>query len=758
MSSQRIAAAILFLSLVSGITHAKPSVPAVALKPEKAAIDSVDRSAVESAERTPEKPGEKEFLGCNKYPESKKFRWGVRGEVGVSELVASLGEISCQTIIVGPQVATRAGKVTLEVPDLLTASEVYRLFHSALEVLGLTVERSGKALKIVDASRGKEVSQPLAAGQSTPESDRFVTRLLRLQHARPQDIADVLAKLKSKEGDVAVFAPSQSLIVTDRGTNVRRMEDLVSVLDVPRAQSTDRLWLLATHQQSATELSATVEKILQASRRTNADGPLDPKAPASATSGPLADGITALVAVDAARALIVVGSEAGYQRVRTLAARIDPLAADDTAGQAHVVYLANTNADEMSTTLRDLGLGSRSGASASPRPAGLPGATNPAQQSAIPLQGDVRIAADKVSNAIVVFAGGSDFQMVRDLISKLDVPRRQVYVEATIFDVSIDKSRSIGLSFHGGKDVGGGATALVSSQSSDVNTLAVNATQLGTLASGAGLLAGILGPSMTVAGMSLPSIGVILKAVETAANVNVISRPHLLTMDNVKAELAVGRTFPVQTGSSSVAGANLLSTYGRQEVLLKMDLTPHLNESESVRLEIDGEISDVPDGVSATSSPGGPITNKRVIKTSVVVRDGDAVVLGGLQKESESETIEKIPFLGDIPLLGRLFQTRSKSRTKQDLLIVLVPYVIRGPEDLQRIYAKKEAERIEFLERYTAFRDETVYDHHVDYKRKRGLLEEINVSSRNAESEARTLRSAERALKKPMVEGAIDQM
>ncbi|MGZ3429038.1 MAG: hypothetical protein ACXVCV_20440, partial [Polyangia bacterium] len=233
--------------------------------------------------------------------------------------------------------------------------------------------------------------------------------------------------------------------------------------------------------------------------------------------------------------------------------------------------------------------------------------------------------------------------------------------------------------------------------------------------------------------------------------------PHLLTMDNVKATLSVGQVirYPTQSlasGSSSSTGALFATNYTGTDVALKMELTPHLNESASIRLEINGEISDIPDGQAA--SPGGPTIDKRTITTAVVVQDGQTVVLGGLTKETDSQTIEKIPFLGDIPLLGRLFQTRSKQRVKQDLLIVLTPYIIRGPEDVRRIEERREAERQEFIERYSAFADAR-FDSHADFKRKRGLLEEINMTALAAQREADALHAAERALKPVRADGVI---
>jgi general secretion pathway protein D len=734
MKSATVAVVIAIAWPAAAKTHA----PLVAAEPRPAPVAAG------------ELPGSKEFVGCQRYPETKKFRWSVRGEVGVPELIASLGEIGCVEIIAGPQVLSHAGKVVMEVPDLLTAPEVYRLFYSALDSLGFTVEKSGATLKVVDSGRAKDISQLHLGAEPVPLGDQYVTRLVRLRYARPQELGELLGKLKSKEGDVTVYAPGSALMITDRATNVRRMEELARSLDVERPG--ERMWVLGTHAQSATELAATVEKILQASRRE----PGDAKAPASAAAGPLADGVAAVVPVDAARLLVVVASEDGFRHVLQLAARIDPPIADEAGGQAHVIYLANTNAEEMAQTLQSLGLSSRSAAAPTgPRPAGLSGSSSFSSSSTssggLGLQGEVRVAPDKVSNAIVVFAGAADFLMVRDLINKLDVPRRQVYVEAAVLDVSVDRTRNLGLAFHGTEPIAG-ATGFIAQGASGLNSISVNATSLAGMLGSGGLLAGILGPSLSVAGMSIPSVGVILQALEHSKDVSVLSRPHLLTMDNIKASLSVGQSIPFPTQSLTAATSavpSIINSYQRQDVVLRMDLTPHLNDSDAVRLEIDGEISDVPDGQTGQLQ-GGPITNKRTIKTAIVVHDGETVVLGGLQKESESEAIEKIPGLGDIPLLGRLFQMRSKQRTKQDLLIVLTPYVIRGPEDLRRIYEQKQEDEREFLERYTAFHDESRFESRVDYKRKRGLLQEINLVALEAEHEAVAMRRAEKALKRPV--------
>ncbi len=686
------------------------------------------------------RPGESEILGCHRYPEDKRFRWGVRGEVGVGELVASLSALSCRTILVGGGAVARGGKVTIEVPDLLTAQEITRLFYAALDVLGLTVEVQGKTLKVVDVVRGKEVSRPLDASSPTPVGDGWVTRLVRLRHARPTDIAEVLGKVRSKDGEVAVYAPTQSLLITERAGNVQRLEELIAMLDVPRSEAGDRLFVLSAQSMTPSDLVAAIEKVFGAGRR---DGGGDAKG-GGAAAAPLAEGVVALVPVESARLVVVVGSELGFARVQTLARRIDPVLPDD-AGMARVIYLEHTNAEEMAAALQTIGLQGRT-VSATP---GKPGSSGTASS-------ELRIGVDKVSNSLLVYAGAVELQMIRELVRKLDLPRRQVYIEATILDISVDKGRNLGLSFHAGRgngEVGG----VVAGNEKGLNTLAIDAASLATAASGGGLLAGILGKSLSVAGFTLPSFGVILQALEHSKDVSVISKPHLLTMDNTKATLSVGQSIPyaAQSLGSAVSGASsLITSYQRFDVALKIDLTPHLNDSDSVRLELDAEISDVPDGQSA-GQQGGPTTNKRTLKTAIVVNDGETVVLGGLQKESQSQTTDKIPVLGDIPVLGKLFQTRGKQRTKQDLLIVLTPYVIRGPSDLRRIFERKQAERREFVERFSAFADESVFDAHVDYRRKRGLLEEINRLAVDAEREAQALRDAQGKIRRRVVDGPI---
>lgn len=733
------------------------AVAAVALAAQTAA-------AAQPAEPPPP-PGAEAFLGCQKYPPEKRFKWSVRGEVGVSELAASLGQISCKPILVNSAIAQRGGKVMIDVPDLITAGDVYRLFYRALESMGLTVDAVGGTIQIVDSGRAKEIATPELDGGAADgrADDRYVVRLIHPKHAAPQELAELLTKLKSKDGDVSVFGAS-ALVVIDRATNARRMAELVGALDVGEAGA--RIFTLQTHGQTPTDLASSLEKILSAAvhRPTAA-----PDAKGGAPKGTVAvvdNDVRAIVPLDAAHMVAVIGSDEGFGRVQAIAARIDPPADDGAASQGHVIYLANTNAEDVAATLQAVGLSARSAAGSGSSAGGASGAASAPRMSVpapgggtLPLTGDVRIGADKTSNSLVVFANASDFSTVKDLVQKLDVPRRQVYVETVILDLTVDKARTIGVSWHQTSTNGDNSVnTFVGNQSSTL--VSWSPTSLAAAAAGGGvgggLFAGVLGKSFTLFGQSIPSFGVALQALEHTKDVNIISRPHLMTMDNTKATISVGQQIVYQTGSlgalTSGSTASLLTNYARQPVALSIELTPHLNESDSIRLEINGNIEDLADG---STSPGGPTTNQRKIQTAVVVHDGETIVLGGLTKETDTQQIDKIPGLGDIPLIGRLFQTRNKERVKQELLIIMTPYIIRSHDDVRRIAEQRENERREFLERYSAFADEGQFDAHVDYKRKRGLLEEVNQTAIAAEREGVALRAAEAALKPARVDGPI---
>ncbi|HTM22113.1 MAG TPA: secretin N-terminal domain-containing protein, partial [Kofleriaceae bacterium] len=363
-------------------------------------------------------------------------------------------------------------------------------------------------------------------------------------------------------------------------------------------------------------------------------------------------------------------------------------------------------------------------------------------------EGQVRVTADKPTNSLVVVASVKDFLAVREIIRKLDIPRRQVFIEAIILEVSANMARDLGFSWHGGTTLNDGIV-IGGLQHSQLRSLNV-----ASLASQTGLLGALIGPLLDGAeellGTSIPSYGILFQALATNSNVNVLSSPHILTTDNEAAEISVGQNIPYQSSVSQFGGGTggqqtpgfgfPLQSIQRQDVALTLKITPHINASDMVRMEIDQEISDIAD---PNFNGNGPSWSKRTIKTTVVARDQQSIVLGGLMADRQTHSESKIPLLGDIPILGYLFKYEQNAKTKTNLLILLTPYVIKDQMDIEEIVQRKVRERQEFVRAFQNFR-RMGYRSGIDYRRKRGLLAEINHVVMEIEAEEALLKDLER--------------
>nr|ADD93369.1 type II and III secretion system protein [uncultured marine bacterium MedDCM-OCT-S01-C143] len=373
-------------------------------------------------------------------------------------------------------------------------------------------------------------------------------------------------------------------------------------------------------------------------------------------------------------------------------------------------------------------------------------------------QGEVKVTADKATNALIIMASGEDYRSMRRLIEKLDVPRTQVYVEAAILEVTVTDKGQRGLDWHspfgvsdsgiGGVDSGSvGNLGFIQSATSSGGvspTLGALAAPESLLTVAGGSLGGIVGEGVSIpigdSTLTLPAFGVILKWLETSSTANILSTPHILTTDNEEASIEVGQKIPFRRGTSipAAAGAlgglgggslgglgSLFSSTDRIDVSLKLTLTPHVNERNKVRLDIDQQIEDVAGIDEAT---GQPITAKRSAKTVVVVDDQQTIVLGGLIRDRVSEGESKIPVLGDLPLIGWMFRQHTKDVEKVNLLLVLTPYVVRSQQDFQRIFERKMNEYEAFAEEY--YGHLKAYRAHIDYGRKIGPLAQLGKAVR----------------------------
>jgi general secretion pathway protein D len=705
----------------------------------------------------------------------------------LTDLVGWIMGITCRHFIVSERV--RAGKVTLLTPKAITAHEAYLAFLSALESMGLTVQAGGgRSLKIVEKERAREGAVPtFGPDEEAPRDDRVITRLFTLRHVSADDMSQVLSRLKGKDADVTPYAPNNTLIVTDVAASIGRMQKLIEELDVEAGG--ERMWVARVHHTLPSDLAERMLSILERPMATRS-----PTTPVSGRGGPTAAGaagshaaaglapagivtggafgesrLTRIVPDDRTQQLIIVANESAYHRVFALMKVLDrPL--ESGSGRIQVLRLENTNAKDLAQTLQPIlagtgtgvsGAGPGGGASgtsgsgpggaAGLRPAsagggyGAGGAAGAGRAGtttrARPIQlfdGEVRVNPDELSNSLVVVASPTDFLLLKEVVRKLDVPRRQVFVEAVIMEVSVDKNRSFGVVGHGGNLLGAAGNALLfgGTNLNGLNSVAIDPTAL------QGLAVGLKGPDIPgtqgILGTgAIPAFGVLMQALQQSSDVNVLSTPRLLTTDNVEATIIVGQTIPFQgafTYGSGTTGSTLnpVVSVQRQDVALKLTVKPHINESEQIRLELKQEIQDV-----VSQGNLGPTTSKRSAETQVTVRDQESVVIGGLVADRTSRTVNKVPFLGDIPVLGWLFKSEQKEVRKTNLLIVLTAYIIRDMSDFRRIYEKRMEEHRHFIESQTRFAFEDVAAE-IDYGRRRGLLAEIDHTVREMEAEART--------------------
>ncbi len=673
-------------------------------------------------------------------------------EVELKDLISWAMGFTCKNFVYGSGVGSRSAKVTIIAPKQMTSHQAWDVFLVSLSTMGLTVVPKGNVLKIVEAAQSKKDSIPIYRKGMPSSRDQLVRVVIRPEHVAVDDLNAALNAVTSKDGQVTALPKAGVVLVTDYASQIATMRSLIRELDRPVAGET--LYSIKVKYADVTELAQTLTTILgtrdttpgaaptPTTRRSNNRRGRRATAPAPATTATNAEVESAvpskIMADERTNTLIILASEPAYLRVKALVERLDIATEVEGGGRIHVYQLENADAEDMANTLTAVISGLQTGSSttrggrAQPRPQVRP--TAGGAEGSPAFEGQVRVTQDKPTNSLVVVASVKDFLALRDVIRKLDTPRRQVFIEAVILEVSVNSSRDLGVSFHGGKDLSNGSILLAGLQHSQLQSLNV-----ASLATSTGLIGGAVGPLLDNAqellGTSIPSYGLLFQALATNSNVNVLSSPHILTTDNEEAEISVGQNIPYQASVSNFGAGGAGGTGGttggfgfplqsiqRQDVALTLKITPHINASDLVRLEIDQEISDIAD---PDFEGNGPSWAKRTIKTTVVVKDQQSIVIGGLMKDRVTTSESKIPLLGDIPLFGYLFKYSTKSKSKTNLLVLLTPYVIKDQMDIEEIVQRKIRERKEFLSTFSNFAQLGI-DRRIDYRRKRGLIEEIN--------------------------------
>ncbi len=706
--------------------------------------------------------------GCRPMRSTDTVQFEFKG-ADIKDVVSAISKTMCKNFIITQKV--RSQKFDILSPTPITVAEAWRAFMSALEANDFTVVQAGKYYKIIQATDATRAPVPMYREPTrVPVDDRMVTKIWKPKHVSDlNSVVNYLNIFKSQRGQIHPFLATGVIVVTDYGSSIDRLEEILAELDV--AGVSERLHVVPVEFATASEISDKLGQVFEpnkgAAGKPAAANPVKrapnakPTAAAPTEDGPGGLSVSKIIPDDRTNSLIIIASEESFRQIMALKKKLD-VPGESGDGLVHVLRLRHADAEELASTLSSLASGAASTQGrrgAAPATAAKPGTRAPGTAASAALfQGDVKITADKATNSLVITASKLDLQSVKRVIAQLDVPRYQVFVEAVILEVSMKRDRSLGVSWYGGVPIkldGKDSPILFGSQpAKDLSAFSTALNPVG-LANLLGLAGAIRGPTLagsdSIVTGGIPSIGVVLQALQSSNDINVVSTPHLLTLDNEEAEIQVSEKRPFPAGLSlgglgglgglanqaglgqaagalgNIAGLGLGSVaINREDVGLTLKLKPQINDQEYVRLEIDQELSDVAGLDQVTQQT---ITSKRAAKTVVVVRDQDSVVIGGLVRDRESEDESKVPLLGDLPLIGWLFRRQQKLQDKVNLLLVITPYIIRGPDDFRKIYERKMAERKEFVDRF--YGAEPEYRANIDWSRKTGPLARIRADIRD---------------------------
>ena len=598
-------------------------------------------------------------------------------DADIRALIAQVASITGQNYVIDPKVKGKNVTVISSTP--MTSDEIYNLFLSVLKVHGYAAVQTGSIIKIVPSITAKQEGDSLSDGVgesiagSAPNadiiatSDGLVTRILRVDNVAAAQLVPILRPLVPQYGHLAAYPDTNVIIITDSAANIERITGIIKQIDRASDEQVDVVTLEHATAQDVVSIVSNLRS--RAAPKAQGEG----------------GGSVQLVADERTNSVLISGEVAARKRTKQLIQRLDtPL---ETIGNTQVVYLRYANATDMADLLNGL-----SGSLPTANPSG--GATGQGVRPNQPTV-DVNIQADEGTNALVVTAAPDEMRALQNVIRQLDIRRAQVLIEAAIVEVTGDDAEALGVQWvfrDGGDNVPAAITNFsnVGVSAGQAVGLALNDDEsaLASALSGVGSGATIGLGRFRDSGLSFATL---IQAFSNNSRANLLSTPSIVTLDNEEAEIVVGQNVPFRTGSftnSGSGGDNPFTTIEREDVGLTLRVTPQISEGNVVRLDIEQEVSAVLPAVAGVDS-ADLITSQRSIKTIALADDNQTIVLGGLIQDDITRNEGKVPLLGDLPVVGRLFRSESASTTKRNLLVFLRPTILRDESALADISNRK---------------------------------------------------------------------
>jgi general secretion pathway protein D len=621
----------------------------------------------------------------------------------LKSIIQAIAKLARKNFILDRKIENR--RITIISPEPVTKQEAYNAFLSALYMNDLTLVSEGKFLKVIDAKSALQSNVRTFMGDYVPNSSEVVTVLYPLKHLNADDIQRFLQDLVPRSGRISAYPNTNTLVMTDTGFNLKRIVGILKTIDIPGHD--DQLESIPIRYASAKEISRLIDEILDAQSGGRSG---TSRVRSSATQRKTRGGgvITKIVPDERTNSLVALANGRGIQEIKDLVRQLDsPNAAG--GGNIHVYQCKNAVAEELATTINSLISGQQKSPGAAPGGANtnapvnaLPnaprslnaGGGGDSSGGGIRFDGNLKVTADKPTNSLVVVASASDFSALRKVLERLDIPRRQVYVEATIMEVKLDKLRDFAASLNLAKN--GVGTVAGFNPSTGAPSMASLLTAPGTVT---GLLAGLTDRGNRVSyfdsrlkrDVKIPGAFGLIRALVDQTQAQILHQPQILTSDNLEAEIKVTQKIPVASATTTLGSGDSATqqrTFTKEPVEISLKITPQLGDSDLIKLKVDQTIDDFSPATEGQIST----TNRKVI-SNVVVRDGDMVVVGGLQKNTALDQRSRIPILGDLPVLGYLFGGTSARSETSVLLLFMTPRIINDYSDLMKITGEKIQDR-----------------------------------------------------------------
>lgn len=624
------------------------------------------------------------------------------------DVAKAISKLTGRNFIYNPQEVKGRISIVSETP--ITVNDAWKAFLTALDMKGYTVIPSGEYLRIERAQAAKEKQVPIYAGRYAPDTDQYITRIIPLRYINAKDVEQTFRLWIPRQGRMYAYEQTNTLIITDTAAHIKRFMELIRMLDVRGYQ--ESLTVIPIKYADAKNLAKIIEQIIfnstsssssSARRRTPRprSGNARRRTSTSSSSGNRTGGtsISQIIADERTNSLVVKANKAGLIEVRTLVRKLDTKrAAAQGSGRIHVVRLEFADAEELAKALGAIAKENKPSPTTR-RTGSRVGTFAPGNDPLVAniFQGEIKVSPDKATQSLVITASPQDFATMKRVIEQLDVPRDQVFVEAIIMELNLRNDDGFGVSFV-----------------NPANGIAFPSDNLFSLIDGipaGGLSLGFKhGNKIKIGDREVFGLQGLVELLQSTGNSNVLARPQIIAMDNEEAEVEIAETVPQQTRTASTSGGADSFSFKQEKASLLLKITPHINKaSDFVRLDVEQTLEEF-DNTNTPAEIRGQAIGKRTrsTKTKLIVQNEDTVVMSGLIRETQEERINKVPLLGDIPVLGWLFKNAEFDTVKSDLAIFITPKIIKQYNKIRKVLEQRLSERKDYVQEHLGGNDPNI--------------------------------------------------